>query len=208
MKKSNALKMTAILAIGLLAAPLANAMEKGDWLVRVGASNVGPKSSNGPVVDVKDGTSITFNASYFLTSNWSIELLAATPFNHDIHLKDGPKVAETDHLPPTVSVNYHFFDEGIAQLYAGVGFNYTKFFDEDTSGALTGADLDLDSSTGLALQIGGDFMLDENWVLNVNMRWIDIETEGVITVPGEGSTNIGDVRIDPFVWGVHLGYRF
>ena len=208
MKKSTLLYVSAALCAGLLAAPVANAMEKGDWLVRVGASNVGPKDSNGPVVDVKDGTSPTFNASYFLTSNWSIEVLAATPFSHDIYLVDGPKVGETDHLPPTVSLNYHFFDEGTALWYAGIGFNYTKFFDEDTTGPLTGADLDLDSSTGLAFQIGVDIMLQKNWALNLNLRWIDIETEGVISVPGDDPVNIGDIRIDPFVWGFHLGYRF
>ena len=47
-------------------------------------------------------------------------------------------------------------------------------------GALEGVALDLKNSSGLAYQVGLDFMLDENWLLNLDVRWIDIDTEGVV----------------------------
>ena len=42
--------------LGAAAVNTASAMEQGDWLIRFGASNVDPKSSNHEVVSVDSGT--------------------------------------------------------------------------------------------------------------------------------------------------------
>lgn len=208
------------LAFGLsfcVAGP-AQAYEAGDWLVRVGITSVDPKSDNLDVagvgtLEVDSGTTLTFTGTYFFTPNWGLELLAAAPFNHDINLAGVGKIAETDHLPPTLSIQYHFIPDGTFQPYVGAGLNATIFFSEDLEsgvpallGATTG-DLSLDTSIGLAAQIGADFMLNEKWVLNVDVRWIDIDTEAELTLDGVG-VELGDVEIDPWVYGINLGYRF
>jgi len=198
------IRATALLGAALLAAAPAMAVEKGDWLVRVGASNVDPDSNNHPVVEVDDGTSLTFNISYFLTDGLAVELLAAAPFEHDIYLAGGgAKVGDTNHLPPTLSLQYHFNTAGTFKPYVGLGYNWTTFMSESTEGALEGVALDLKNSSGLAYQVGLDFMLDENWLLNLDVRWIDIDTEAFLD-----GVSIGDVEIDPTVYGIHLGYRF
>lgn len=200
---SRKIKAAALAGAALLAAAPAMAVEQGDWLVRVGASNVDPDGSNHPIVEVDDGTSLTFNLSYFLTNSFAVELLAATPFDHDINLVGGPKVAETSHLPPTLSIQYHFNPAGTFKPYVGLGYNWTTFMSESTEGALAGVALDLKNSSGLAYQVGLDFMLDEKWLLNLDVRWIDIDTEAFLD-----GVSIGDVEIDPTVYGIHLGYRF
>ena len=104
----------------------AMAREQGDWMFRFGASLVDPKSNNHPIVDVDDAWSATFNLGYMMTDNWAIELLAAYPFEHDIYLKGtNTKVAETKHLPPTLSLQYHFTTQGRFKPYLGAGINYT-----------------------------------------------------------------------------------
>lgn len=206
-------------AIGLLfclAGP-AQAYEAGDWLVRVGVSTVDPKSDNldvdGDQLEVDSGTTLTFNGTYFFTENWGLELLAAAPFNHDIELAGVGKIAETDHLPPTLSIQYHFIPDGTFQPYVGAGLNATIFFSEDVEQILvdalgaTSVDLELDSSFGLAAQIGADFALSDKWVLNVEARWIDIDTDATLTVDG-AEVDLGEVEIDPWVYGVNIGYRF
>ncbi|HKJ17151.1 MAG TPA: OmpW family outer membrane protein, partial [Xanthomonadales bacterium] len=140
---------------------------------------------------------------YFMTANWSVEVLAAWPFDHDIDLIGGEKVADTDHLPPTVSLNYHFLSDGGFQPYLGVGINYTTFFSTDTTGALAGTDLDLDDSWGLAYQLGADIPINEKWLVNLNVRYIDIETDATLD-----GTELGTVEIDPWVYGIHLGFKF
>jgi outer membrane protein len=197
---------TALCAAALLGAASVNtsmAMDQGDWLVRFGASSVQPKSNNSPVVSVDSATSATVNFSYMMTDNWAVELLAAYPFEHDISLVGGPKVGSTEHLPPTVSLQYHFLPDSTFQPYIGAGINYTTFFSEKLYGPLEGASLDLSDSWGWAGEAGIDFMLNETWFLNLNIRYIDIETDAKVN-----GDPLGQVAIDPWVYGGHVGLRF
>jgi outer membrane protein len=189
--------------MGLAAVNSLSAMDQGDWLIRFGVSNVDPKSNNHPVVSVDSAASLTFNFTYMMTANWSVEVLAAWPFEHDIYLVDGPRVGKTDHLPPTVSLNYHFMKDSRFQPYIGAGVNYTNFFSEKTYGPLEGLNLSLDDSWGLAGQVGADILFNDKWFLNLNARYIDIETDA--TLAGD---DLGTVAIDPWVYGAHIGFRF
>lgn len=196
--------LTSSVLLAAIASPV-QANEKGDWLVRVGVAQVDPKSGNNEVVSVDSGTAVNINGSYFLSSNLAVEVLASTPFSHDIKLADGgAKVGETKHLPPTVSLQYHFNSNSAFRPYVGAGVNYTLFFDEETTGALEGTSLELDGSLGLAAQIGADFDLNDNMFLNFDLRWIDIDTDASIP---EAELDL-DVEIDPLVYSVTLGWRF
>ncbi|MEJ1966226.1 MAG: OmpW family outer membrane protein [Gammaproteobacteria bacterium] len=187
----------------LLISGRANAAE-GDWLVRVGGHYVDPKSNNHPVVSVDSSESLTFNATYFYTDHWGIELLAAAPFKHDITLNsNGSKVAETRELPPTLSLQYHFAPNGTIRPYVGLGLNATIFFNEKTRGALAGNKLSLDTSFGPAAQVGVDFALAGDWFVNVDARWIDIDSDAKL-----GGAGIGTVSIDPLAFGISIGRRF
>lgn len=194
----------AIATMAMIAMP-AHAYEKGDWLLRVGAGMVDPKSDNGTVVSVDSGSALVFNGSYFFTPNVSFEILAATPFSHDIHDPTGAtKLAETKHLPPTFSLNYHFNTDSAFHPYVGAGLNYTLFFDEETTSALPNTSLSLDGSLGLAVQAGADFDLTDKMFLNVAVRWVDIDTDASIP---EVPLNF-DVEIDPMVYSIALGWKF
>jgi len=201
MKAKTALCAAALL--GAAAVNTATAMEQGDWLIRFGASNVDPKSNNHPAVSVDSATSATINFSYMMTANWAVEVLAAYPFEHDIYLVGGGEDGSTKHLPPTVSLQYHFMPDSTFQPYIGAGVNYTTFFSEKLYGPLEGAKLSLDDSWGLAAEIGADFMLNDAWFLNVSARFIDINSDAKVN--GEA---FGKVNIDPWVYGAHVGIRF
>jgi outer membrane protein len=190
------------LILSLPGAP-ALAHEAGDWIVRGGFHLVDPKSNNGDLVEVDDDIQFTFDVTYMLTRNWGVELLAALPFKHDISLVNGPKVASTKHLPPTLSVIYHFLPDSPWQPYLGAGLNVTIFFDESTRGALEGVDLDLDTSVGAAAVAGLDVALGSDWFLNAAVRWLNIETDAKLD-----GVKAGKVKIDPWAFGLSLGYRF
>jgi outer membrane protein len=212
---ASVLAMAAVLG---LAAP-ASAHEAGDWLVRVGGSLVDPKSDNGTLdvsalelgdqeIEVDDKWGVTFNFTYMYSANLGIEVLAALPYKHDIYVGDLGRVGSVKHLPPTVSLQYHFMPQATFQPYVGAGLNYTMFFDEDETGALDdlGVSLDVDSSSfGLAAQVGFDYILTDRMFLNFDVRWIDIDVDAKIK---EVPSIQGEVNIDPMVYGVHLGYRF
>jgi len=191
------------MALSMGFASTATAFEPGDWLVRAGASYVNPASDNSDIVSVESATSFTFNVSYMMTDIWGIELLAAYPFKHDIELLDGTKVGSTKQLPPTLSVQYHFRPSDPFQPYLGFGLNYTHFSSESTTGPLTGSNLNLGDSWGLAGQIGFDVLFNDDWFFNFDVRYIDIDTKATL----DGSS-LGTVEIDPWVFGAHIGYKF
>jgi outer membrane protein len=146
---------------------------------------------------------LTFNLTYLFTENWGLEVLAALPFSHDINLNAGGRVAETKHLPPTVSVQYHFLPNAKFRPYIGVGLNYTNFFDEKTTGALAGTALSLDNSFGAAAQLGADIAINDDWFFDVDVRWMDIDSDARL-----GGASIGSVAIDPIAFGVSFGRKF
>ena len=211
-----------------VAAPMANAFEAGDIIVRAGAITVDPHEDSsdistavtGPLSGTKAGldsdTQLGLNFAYMLTNNVGIELLAATPFTHDITAKNLPAglsgdFGEVSHLPPTLSVVYYpLASQSVFQPYVGLGINYTWFFDDSLSSkaerdGFNG--LELDDSVGLAAQIGADFMLTDKVMLNAQVRYIDIDTEATSNHVALGKVKV-DVDVDPMVYMVGLGYKF
>lgn len=220
---------TICIALAATISPIHNACayEKGDIIVRGGLTNVSPddKSSNiiaggadlGVSLTVGANTQLGVNIAYFVTDKINVELLAATPFTHDVKfnvadpLGTGNKVGEVTHLPPSVTVNYYLLDSAATlQPYIGAGLNYTVFFDEDFTDANSGAglsDLSLDASAGLTAQIGADYQIDKQWHINASLRWIDIDTKAKFKV-GTADASVNDIQIDPTVFTVSVGYTF
>ncbi len=200
----------------ITAAAPSQAVEKGDWLLRVGAGHVAPDDSStafsGPPpttiqAAVDSSTSLALTLAYMATENIGVELLAAVPFKLDI-MGAGPggaalgKVAETKQLPPSLMVQYYFNPKGKVRPYVGAGLNYTHFFDVETKGQLTGT-IKLDDSTGLALEAGVDVDIGKDMFLNLSVWNIDIETTATSSALGTA-----EVKIDPWVGFVGLGWRF
>lgn len=184
--------------------------EGGDWLVRVGASYIDPESDGGNLsgttqeFSVDSATSLTFDVTYMLDDNFAIELLAAWPFEHDIDVQGLGQVAQTKHLPPTLSFQYHWTRWGAFKPYVGIGVNYTYFFDTEGKGALEGTNVDLENSWGAAYQVGIDYSFTEKWFANINARYMNIEAKPV-RVDGN---DVGNAKIDPWIFGANIGYRF
>ncbi len=222
----------ATMAMGALSV---NAYEQGDIILRAGIVTVAPDADSDPIVlpdpvgtlpsgvDVDDDTQISIIGTWMMSDNWGLELLAATPFEHDIKVVDlGIPAGSTKHLPPTLSLQW--YPRGNAegwQPYFGVGVNYTAFFDEEVSpvlgGALgdllgvTSAKLSLDDSVGLAVEAGVDVPLNEKWSLNLGVWYIDIGTTADIDVgfaDGSNATVSFDVDIDPWVYNIGVAYKF
>ena len=199
----------ALLPLALLAAvPAVGAYEAGDWSVRVGAHVVDPASDNGTLangaleVDVDSDWKPSLMVEYFLTPAWGVELLAAWPFEHEVSL-NGDEAASFKHLPPTLSLQYHFNSAGTVSPYLGAGVNYTWTYDEETTGPIDGSDLTLDNSWGLAAHVGIDFKVGEAWYLGVDARWMDIDADASLD-----GTGIGTVEVDPWVYGIYAGWTF
>lgn len=189
----------------LFSADQAMAYGSGDMVLRVGIASVQPDVETGASglqsFDVDNGEALGFSGTFIVTPNIGVEVLAATPFSHDITVS-GAKAAETDHLPPTVTVQYYpMAADSMIQPYVGVGVNYTVFMDEKLGDGNT--ELNLSSSLGPAFQLGLDYRINNNWAINAALWKIDINTE-----VKAGGVKLGELEIDPLVIMLGAAYKF
>ncbi|MCT8861803.1 outer membrane protein OmpW [Shewanella xiamenensis] len=213
----NKTTVSTLIAATLLAAGFSasvSAHQAGDIIVRAGAVVVAPSESSDPVAtfgefQISNNTQLGLNFGYMLTDNFGVELLAATPFSHDVSLAGVGKIAETKHLPPTLVAQYYFGNaQSALRPYVGVGVNYTNFFDNEFTNDLNGAltDLSMSTSWGLAAQAGIDYQVNKNWLVNASVWYAQISTDVKFKLAGD--TVVIDTDINPWVYMVSVGYTF
>jgi len=202
------------LAAAAMTAP-ALAQSAGEWTLGVGVHAVDPKSNAGsldatalglgplPPTRIDTDARPTITGEYFIRDNLGLEVLAALPFQHKINVDGVGKVGSTKHLPPVVSLQYHFNSGSKVSPFIGLGVNYTRFFNERTQGALSGTKLKLDASWGLAGHVGVDIQLNPRYALRLDARYIDISSD--VRVNG---VKVGKANIDPLVYGTALVVKF
>jgi len=189
------------------AAPVFAQEAQSPWLVRVRAVNLSPENKSDPINGQGASDLITINSktipevdiSYFFTKNIAAELVLTYPQEQDVRL-NGSKIGTFKHLPPSLLVQYHFMPDSAFSPYVGAGINYTRISSVNISGGLQ---LD-NSSFGGALQIGADYKINKNWLINFDIKKVQISSD-VKTAAG---TKISSVKIDPWLIGVGVGYRF
>lgn len=204
----------------LIASPFASA----NLSVNVGAINVNPDNSSSainenPALGLKpdSDTQLGITVDYAFNDKWVLELVAATPFSHDVNGAGGlagNKIANIKHLPPSFIAQYHFLESTSAfRPFVGVGVNYTIFFDEQPSAALKtvlgtdNVEVKLDNSFGFVAQAGFNYMFDQNWGLHAMVSVMDIETDATVYADGAQALT-SDVKIDPVVAMLGVKYSF
>ncbi len=200
--------MTAALAVSFLGlfATEAMAQQQSPWQVRVRAVHIDPADKSdafGPyasdAITVSSKTIPEVDISYFFTPNIAAELILTYPQKHDVML-NGKNIGTFKHLPPTLTVQYHFAPEAQFSPYLGAGVNYTNI---SSVHLLEGAGSLEHKSFGFALQAGVDFKLDKNWSLNFDIKKVQIRSD--VMAAGE---KISAIKVDPLLVGVGIGYRF
>jgi outer membrane protein len=181
--------------------------EDSPWLVRVRAVHIDTADKSDPVggtgasdrIHVSNKTIPDVDISYFFTPNIATELVLTYPQKHDVTL-DGTSIGSIKHLPPTLTVQYHFMPEATFRPYVGAGINYTTFSKVNLLGGAASLEHD---SFGLALQAGADVAIDKHWSLNFDIKKVQIRSDVLA-----GGAKISRVKVDPVLLGVGIGYRF
>ena len=197
-----------------------NAIEAGDFIVRIGGAVVDPNDSSesfdGPTAtglgsvkaSVDNDAAISLTLEYMFTKNIGLQLLGSSPFNHDISAtlngQNLGRVAKTKHLPPTLTLNWHFSGMGNFVPHIGAGVNYLHFFNENTTGALESESINLSDSWGPAGLVGFDYELGDGWTFNMQYFYIKSKPEAHIS----GGWGNADVDLDPSVFVASFGKRF
>jgi outer membrane protein len=215
------IKLVAALAVAAAAQP-AHA-KAGDILLRGRIIQVHPLEDSsdilpafpGQEVKVSNAWTAEVDGTYMVSDNFGVELIAATT-KHKVSGKTGTtgsigKLASTWVLPPTLTAQYHFIPEGRVRPYVGAGINYSLFYSEKASDGLEDAvgntDVELSSSVGPAVQAGVDIDVGKNLFLNLDVKWIDMDTTAKLHTAAIGRQKV-KVHLDPLVLGVGIGTRF
>lgn len=191
---------TAVLLMVGLAGGAVHAAQ-GDWLARARVININPDASSSALnLDVDAQTTLELDFTRFLTGNLALELILATK-KHEV-TAGGVPVGTVKHLPPTLTLQYHFAPDAAFRPYVGAGINYTRFYDVNLAGgALTVGS----SSWGGALQAGIDIPLNKTFFLNLDLKKIWIDTDVKVAATG---ANVANLKINPLVFGVGVGMKF
>lgn len=147
-----------------------------------------------------------FDVSYFFTDNIAAELILGTT-SSKIYGKGSiaglGEVGKTWLLPPTLTLQYHFTDFGAFKPYIGAGVNYTVFYNQSGKSADS---LDVKNTFGVALQAGFDYMFDQHWGANLDVKKIFLRPDFDATVGGANVS--GKAKLDPWLVGAGITYRF
>lgn len=205
MKKTIAAGLACLFCMTALAHPAQAELDPHDWQLRLRAIGVVPDedstTSNGGTITVDSQVMPELDITYFLTENFSAELILATTKHEMGEVGPNINLGHVWVLPPTLTAQYRFNNASPFIPYLGAGINYTFFYNEDPGAA---ASVKYDDGFGYALQLGADYKLDDHWLLNADVKKIFLNTNASVN----GGAVTADVDLDPWVIGFGVGYRF
>lgn len=142
--------------------------------------------------------------TYYFTDNVAAELILGTTYANirgTAGVVDGANVGKVWLLPPTLTLQYHFTNFGAFKPYVGAGVNYTIFYNQSARDV---NHLDVKNAWGGALQVGFDYMLDQHWGLNLDVKKLFLEPKFEVN----NGTYTGKAKLNPWLIGAGVTYRF
>ncbi|WP_310622074.1 OmpW/AlkL family protein [Flexibacterium corallicola] len=182
------------------------------WQIRVRA--LGVITEDDGSIDAIPGSDLSYSdtvipeldITYFFNENIAAELILGTT-KAKVYGKGEAshvgQVGDTWVLPPTLTLQYHFTNFGSFKPYIGAGVNYTIFYNQDGENV---DKLDIEDTFGLALQAGFDYMFDEHWGINLDVKKIFLEPD--FEVKAGNDTLTGEADLNPWLIGAGITYRF
>lgn len=206
MSKIAARTLTALTALAVACAALSAQAAEGPWQMRVRAVNLDSANKDGTGLGLTVNNKVIpeVDFSYYFSPNLAAELILTYPQKHTLSSK-GAEIGTLKHLPPTLSLQYHFAPNDAFRPYVGAGVNYTIFSDVEFAPAVDAAlsPSVKHTSLGLSFQVGFDYEISKNVYLNVDLKKVQIGTK----VYSKG-TEVGTFKVDPLLLGIGVGFRF
>ena len=180
-----------------------------------------PVMSPGAELAVSDKVIPELDISYYITKNIAAELILALGTHHNVSITEdtnsvvgNQNLGSVNLLPPTLTAQWHFNPDQLIDPYLGAGINYTLMLDrnaKESAGAINGNKIKIDrDSWGYVLQGGVDVNLKNGWLLNADIKYVNIETD--VQLKGAATDNqwrkVDALDINPWVFGIGIGKRF
>jgi len=187
-----------------------------NWQVRLRGVAVQPNeksevSAIGGDVNISNSFIPELDFTYFFNKNFAAELILGTTKHKAVD--ENSALGDVDLgsvwlLPPTLTLQYHFYPTKTLKPYLGAGLNYTIFYGVKSGDV---KDVKYDNTFGFALQGGVDYMLTDKYFLNFDIKKLflktDVDVDASNAVPGATSVP-AEVNIDPLLIGFGVGMKF
>ena len=183
----------------------------GKWLIGLKVLNLDPDvesaTSIGGEATVDDDTVPELDIRYFITDNIAIEAILGTT-EHNVAAVGtalgNVNLGTVKVLPPTFTLQYHFTSESRFLPYIGAGINYTFFYDDNPGDAVG---ISYKDDFGFALNIGFDYVINENNYFNIDIKKYTLSTDTEIDAGAAGIAT-ASVDLDPLAISIGYGWRF
>lgn len=221
----------ALLALGLGAGPALaqqtydNSLRLGLYIVKynVKADDIsGPFVPPGANLDVKDTNTLYLAYVRRLNKDFDIEFAFGNPPKTETIGKgpatlgsapyDGQVIATAKWLSPSVLLQYKFLEESSAwRPYIGVGFNYTHFYDIQSTAAgdaVTGGPtkITLTNSFTYAVNAGVSYHIDGPWHAYASVNYAPVKSK--LTADTAGVVRTSEIHFNPTAYVLSVGYSF
>jgi outer membrane protein len=216
-----------LVAAGAMAvATGASAQSAGQLTVSVGANQITPKVESGAISapalpnslgDVSKDTQPVVVVDYGLTDNISLETSIGTPYKHTLYgagaIGGTGKLGTVEALPPTVFVQYRFFEpNALIRPFVGFGITYAAFMKETGSGKMTAltnpgsstpTTFSIDNKWTYSGQIGATLNVSEKWIASVAFIKSRLRTDVHFS-----TGQYQHMKLDPNALMLTVGYKF
>ena len=202
-----------------------NSVRLGAYIIKynVKADDIsGPFVPPGASVDVNDTNTVYFAYVRRLNKDFDVEFafgvppktetvgkgpatLGSAPFN-------GQVLATAKWLSPSVLLQYKFLEESSAwRPYIGVGFNYTHFYDIQSTAAgdaVTGGPTKttLTNSFSYAVNAGVSYHIDGPWNAYASVNYAPVKSKATLETAGVSRTTT--IHFNPTAYVLSVGYSF
>ncbi|WP_269506410.1 OmpW/AlkL family protein [Burkholderia sp. IMCC1007] len=183
----------------------------------------GPPGTTPPGVQVglKNPTMVAFSYQRWLSNHWSIMFQGGIP--PTVHMQGAGSAAGSGDIAtakvwfPALFATYTFTDFHGIRPYVGLGVHYTFMTNGSVTSTYTNAFHGTSSSIkfkdawGPVARLGAEYLITKRWVLDLSYIHYWMKSTATITTATPGFGNISrtiDVKANPDVFGVMIGYRF
>lgn len=207
--------LAAAMAVAVAASPAlaqeVRGKRAGDIVLGAGVIGVFPSNGGNTTIGGTPHASATatpqLDLTYYLTPNFAVNVIAATT-RHDVEVRNvGGGTVDLGRvwlLPPTVTLQYHPMPASRFSPYFGVGLNYTVAYGEGGGRSAGITSVDVENAWGVAVNAGLDYEIAPNWLANLDVKRLWLRPD----VSVNGGAVRGEARLDPWIVGASVRYRF
>lgn len=156
-----------------------------------------------PEADFDDAAMYGANLTYFVHRHFSFEL-SVDYVESDLNLLN-ITIGGLEQVPILLTARTHLSTNPKVNPYLGIGLGY-YLNDFDFSDSYSGVEVDPDDAFGFHLNVGVEYFVNENFALNLELKYIWNEVDFILNDSGTRSKT--EVDLDTFYTGVGIKYYF